>query len=68
MTKDRTAYWREYARKNSARRKEISAAFRERNREKINAANRSRIRAKPKPKPKLDQLKKRFAEYRRSKL
>lgn len=66
MTKDRTAYWREYARKNSARRKEIGAAFRERNREKINAANRSRIRAKPKPKP--DQLKKRFAEYRRSKL
>lgn len=50
MTKDRTQYWREYAIKNSARRKEISAAFRERNREKIAAHKRAlRIAAKNDP-------------------
>ena len=37
MTKDRTIYWREYARKNAEKRKAIRAAYRERNREKINA-------------------------------
>ena len=50
MTKNRTAYWREYNRKNNARKKEISKAFRERNREKIAAYKRAlRIAAKNDP-------------------
>jgi hypothetical protein len=72
MTKDRTAYWREYNRKNNARKKEISKAFRERNREKIAAYKRA-LRAAAKndprkptaprvikphvPKPKTDEAK-----------
>ena len=50
MTKNRTAYWREYNRKNSARKKEISKAFRERNREKIAAYKRA-LRAATKGDP-----------------
>ena len=50
MTKDRTAYWREYNRKNNTRKKEISKAFRERNREKIAAYKRAlRVAAKNDP-------------------
>jgi hypothetical protein len=72
MTKNRTAYWREYNRKNNARKKEISKAFREKNREKIAAYKRA-LRAatkgdpnkpsapraiKPRvPKPKTDEAK-----------
>jgi hypothetical protein len=37
----RTAYWREYNRKNAAKKREQGAAFRERNREKINAGKRA---------------------------
>jgi hypothetical protein len=37
----RTAYWREYNRKNAGKKREQSAAFRERNREKINAEKRA---------------------------
>lgn len=75
MTKDRTEYWREYARKNSARRKEISAAYRERNREKIREANRAawaagKGRPSKKPsavKPKvrsIELLRQKFADFR----
>jgi hypothetical protein len=72
MPKDRTTYWREYNRKNNARKKEISKAFREKNREKIAAYKRA-LRAatkgdprkpsapraiKPRlPKPKTDEAK-----------
>jgi hypothetical protein len=72
MPKDRTTYWREYNRKNNTRKKEISKAFRERNREKI-AAYKQALRAatkndprkptapraiKPRlPKPKTDEAK-----------
>jgi len=41
MNKDRTAYWREYARKNAEKRKATKAAYRARNREKINADKRA---------------------------
>ena len=41
MTASRTAYWREYNRKNAAKKREQGAAFRERNREKINAGKRA---------------------------
>lgn len=41
MTAARTAYWREYNRKNAAKKREQGAAFRERNREKINAGKRA---------------------------
>jgi len=37
----RTAYWREYNRRNAAKKREQGAAFRERNREKINAGKRA---------------------------
>jgi hypothetical protein len=50
MPKDRTTYWREYNRKNNARKKEISKAFRERNREKIAAYKRA-LRAATKNDP-----------------
>lgn len=36
--KDRTAYWRDYARKNSEKRKAIKAAWRARNKEKVAAS------------------------------
>jgi hypothetical protein len=41
MTAARTAYWREYNRRNAAKKREQGAAFRERNREKINADKRA---------------------------
>ena len=41
MSAARTAYWREYNRKNGAKKREQGAAFRERNREKINAGKRA---------------------------
>jgi len=41
MTASRTAYWREYNRKNAAKKREQYAAFRERNKEKINAGKRA---------------------------
>jgi hypothetical protein len=41
MPKDRTTYWREYNRKNAAKKREQHAAFRERNKEKINADKRA---------------------------
>ena len=37
MNKDRTAYWREYARKNAAKRKATKAAYRARNKAEIAA-------------------------------
>ena len=61
MTAARTAYWREYNRKNAEKKREQHAAFRERNREKIAA----RVRTS-KPRTKLERLKKRFAEFRSS--
>jgi hypothetical protein len=50
MTASRTKYWREYNRKNNARKKEISKAFREKNREKIAAYKRA-LRAATKNDP-----------------
>ena len=41
MSASRTAYWREYNRKNAAKKREQGAAFRERNREKIAADKRA---------------------------
>ena len=41
MTAARTAYWREYNRRNADKKREQGAAFRERNREKINAGKRA---------------------------
>ena len=41
MSASRTAYWREYNRRNAAKKREQYAAFRERNREKINAGKRA---------------------------
>jgi len=41
MTASRTAYWREYNRRNADKKREQGAAFRERNREKINADKRA---------------------------
>ena len=41
MSAARTAYWREYNRRNAAKKREQHAAFRERNREKINSDKRA---------------------------
>ena len=41
MTAARTKYWRDYNRNNAAKKREQHAAFRERNREKINADKRA---------------------------
>ena len=41
MTASRTAYWREYNRRNADKKRAQGAAFRERNREKINADKRA---------------------------
>jgi hypothetical protein len=41
MSTSRTAYWREYNRKNAEKKREQGAAFRERNKEKINADKRA---------------------------
>jgi hypothetical protein len=48
MTAARTAYWREYNRKNAAKKREQYAAFRERNKEKINADKRAARAARAK--------------------
>jgi hypothetical protein len=41
MSTSRTAYWREYNRRNAAKKREQHAAFRERNKEKIAAGKRA---------------------------
>ena len=41
MTAARTKYWREYNRRNAEKKRAQAAAFRERNREKINADKRA---------------------------
>jgi len=41
MTASRTKYWREYNRRNAAKKREQHAAFRERNKEKIAAGKRA---------------------------
>lgn len=41
MTAARTAYWREYNRKNAAKKREQHAAFRERNKAKIASGKRA---------------------------
>ena len=41
MTASRTAYWREYNRRNADKKREQGAAFRERNKEKIAAGKRA---------------------------
>ena len=48
MTASRTAYWREYNRRNAAKKREQHAAFRERNREQINADKREARAARAK--------------------
>jgi hypothetical protein len=48
MSAARTAYWREYNRRNSAKKREQHAAFRERNREQINADKREARAARAK--------------------
>jgi hypothetical protein len=51
MSTPRTAYWREYNRKNAAKKRAQGAAFRERNREKINADKRAARAARAKVAP-----------------
>ena len=71
MTAARTAYWREYNRKNGAKKREQGAAFRERNREKINAGKRA-LRAAGKVAPRkveakveaVGTLREKFAAFR----
>jgi hypothetical protein len=67
MTAARTAYWREYNRKNAAKKREQHAAFRERNREKINAGKRA-ARAAGKVAPRkvkaVGTLREKFAAFR----
>jgi hypothetical protein len=48
MTASRTKYWREYNRRNAAKKREQYAAFRERNKEKINADKRAARAARAK--------------------
>jgi hypothetical protein len=48
MSASRTAYWREYNRRNAAKKREQYAAFRERNKEKINADKRAARAARAK--------------------
>jgi hypothetical protein len=48
MTAPRTAYWREYNRRNAAKKREQHAAFRERNKDKINADKRAARAARAK--------------------
>jgi hypothetical protein len=50
MSASRTAYWREYNRKNAAKKREQHAAFRERNKDKI-AADKREARAARKVAP-----------------
>jgi hypothetical protein len=70
MTADRTEYWREYNRRNAAKKREQHAAFRERNREKIREANRAAWAAgkgKPRKKPSAVKPKARSIELLRQK-
>jgi hypothetical protein len=48
MSASRTAYWREYNRRNAAKKREQYAAFRERNKDKINADKRAARAARAK--------------------
>ena len=74
MTAARTAYWREYNRRNADKKREQGAAFRERNREKINAGKRAaRAAGKVAPrkaKAKVEEvgtLREKFAAFRAKK-
>jgi len=74
MTASRAAYWREYNRKNAAKKREQHAAFRERNREKVNADKRAaRAAGKVAPrkvKAKVEEvgtLREKFAAFRAAK-
>jgi len=74
MTASRTAYWREYNRRNADKKREQGAAFRERNREKINADKRAaRAAGKVAPrkaKAKVEEvgtLREKFAAFRAAK-
>jgi hypothetical protein len=74
MTAARTAYWREYNRRNADKKREQGAAFRERNREKINADKRA-LRAAGKVAPRkakakveeVGTLREKFAAFRAKK-
>jgi len=74
MTASRTAYWREYNRRNADKKREQGAAFRERNREKINADKRA-LRAAGKVAPRkakakveeVGTLREKFAAFRAKK-
>ena len=74
MTASRTAYWREYNRRNADKKREQGAAFRERNREKINADKRA-LRAAGKVAPRkakakveeVGTLREKFAAFRAAK-
>ena len=48
MSTSRTAYWREYNRRNAEKKREQYAAFRERNKDKINADKRAARAARAK--------------------
>jgi hypothetical protein len=67
MTAARTAYWREYNRRNAEKKRKQHAAFRERNREKINADKRA-ARAAGKVAPRkvkaVETLREKFAAFR----
>ena len=71
MTDARTAYWREYNRRNAAKKREQHAAFRERNKEKIAAGKRA-LRAAGKVAPRkvkakveeVGTLREKFAAFR----
>ena len=69
MTAARTAYWREYNRKNAAKKREQHAAFRERNKAKIASVKRAaRAAGKVAPrkvKAKVEEtLREKFAAFR----
>ena len=71
MTAARTAYWRDYNRKNAAKKRAQHAAFRERNKEKIAAGKRA-LRAAGKVAPRkvkakveaVGTLREKFAAFR----
>jgi len=74
MTASRAAYWREYNRKNAAKKREQHAAFRERNKDKIAAGKRAaRAAGKVAPrkvKAKVEEvgtLREKFAAFRAAK-
>ena len=71
MTASRTVYWREYNRKNAAKKREQAAAFRERNKDKI-ATDKRAARAAGKVAPRkvkakveeVGTLREKFAAFR----